>query len=169
MDTILPIILAGVLSGFVIWSITKVYHKGGFPDVVYKWTKKIFPNDVRFITIAKGINRERTNRGLRKVYVDDELCRFAEIRANELALRETISHDGVAKVFKTLRERGSDANAEILAYAYRDPINGWLNSIEHATTLFSPDWDLIGIASVQKDGKWIDVVLFLYEKDKDYE
>jgi hypothetical protein len=104
-------------------------------------------------------NAERTQRGLRPLHWDAKLSRAAEAHANEMAERESISHQYPGEM--ELSARGRDAGARFSVIAENVAVapsavrihDAWMKSAGHRANLLDSRVDSVGIAVINRKGE----------------
>lgn len=109
--------------------------------------------------LLDSTNRERATRGLQELAWDDALAVSATQHAEQMAARETLSHqfDGEPGLASRVKNAGASfiALAENVALAPTptELHTEWMNSPPHRANLLDPNLNTIGIAVVQHDGE----------------
>jgi uncharacterized protein YkwD len=104
-------------------------------------------------------NRERATRGLPEISWDDALAASAAQHADQMADRQTLSHQFPGE--PNLASRVVQAGASFIALAENVALaptaaelhTEWMNSPPHRANLLDPDLNMIGIAVVARDGE----------------
>jgi hypothetical protein len=173
MNTVIIILTSIFIVYLVISNYIRYKHNNQeIKNIVYQYSRFIFPKASREGIIGNLINAERINRLSSKLLlytllVDSEIVRIAKYRAEAQVNGNNLSHRGASKAFIELNELGADGSSEILAYGYESEdgaVYGWLKSKAHRKAMLDPDYDYFGV-SCKKDthGKWVDVVIFVNE------
>src|SRR6185312_13054747 len=109
--------------------------------------------------LFQAANAERAQRGLPALRWDDVLYRAAQKHAQEMAKRESISHQYPGE--PELADRGKSAGAKFSVIAENVAEAGtavrihdaWMNSAGHRANLLDPRVDAVGISVLQRDGQ----------------
>ena len=114
-------------------------------------------NDSYVNEVLRLVNIERQKYGLDALSLNDNLCKVADIRANEIIVSFSHTRPNGSSCFTVLNENGISYRAcgENLAYGQRTPqevVTGWMNSTGHRENILSNRYHKIGIGVVQQSG-----------------
>jgi hypothetical protein len=104
-------------------------------------------------------NAERVQRGLQPLRWDDSLCEAANYHAQQMAERESISHQYDGEPELTARGQEAGARFSMIAENVAEAPSAiliqqaWMNSPKHRENLLDPRADSIGIRVVGRDGR----------------
>ena len=128
------------------------------------WSAAPLPRPTGSPTVAEqylfsAANTERVQRGLRPLRWDMSLFQAAVYHAQEMAERESISHqydgepdlsargEGAGARFSEIAENVAEAPSAIMIH------EAWMNSPHHRANLLDPKVDSIGISVVSRNGQ----------------
>jgi Cysteine-rich secretory protein family len=140
------IAIALSLSCCAAWSAAPLSRPLGSPTVAEQY-------------LFSAANTERAQRGLRPLRWDMSLFQAAVYHAQEMAVRESISHqydgepdlsargEGAGARFSEIAENVAEAPSAVMIQ------EAWMNSPPHRANLLDPRVDSIGISVVSRDGQ----------------
>ena len=111
------------------------------------------------------VNKERKAAGLGTVTLSNELCKVADIRAKEITKSFSHTRPNGANCFTAFKENGITYRyaGENIAYGQKDAnavMTAWMNSAGHRANILSKNFEKIGIACYQYNGRKYWVQLF---------
>jgi Cysteine-rich secretory protein family len=139
------IAIALVLSGGMAWG-APLSRPGGGPTVAEQY-------------LLSAANSERVQRGLRPLRWDRALYEAASYHAQQMAERESISHQYEGEPELSARGEEAGARFSVIAENVAEAPSAiliqeaWMNSPRHRENLLDPRVDSIGIRVVDRDGR----------------
>lgn len=111
--------------------------------------------------VVELINDIRRTNGLSTLSIDQELCRVARIKAQEMHDKHYFDHNSPAygTPFEMMRAFGIRYRVagENIAVGFRTPqavVEGWMNSDGHRANILNPGFTKIGMGYVADGGYW---------------
>jgi Cysteine-rich secretory protein family len=138
------VVIALALSCCVAWGAP--VPRGGGPTVAEQY-------------LLSAANAERVQRGLQPLRWDGALYQAASYHAQQMAGRETISHQYDGEPELTARGQEAGARFSVIAENVAEAPNAiliqeaWMNSPKHRENLLDPRVDSIGIRVVGREGR----------------
>ncbi len=106
------------------------------------------------LQVVELVNEQRINEGLEALTVNDELCRNAQVRAEEAAVLASHTRPDGTLCFTAITVPYMTAG-ENLAFGYKTPadaMNAWMNSEGHRANILNGDFTQIGVGVYQENG-----------------
>lgn len=118
--------------------------------------------DVYAKEILELVNKERANAGLTAVELDSELCKAAQVRAEELG--ESYSHtrpDG-SECFSVLKDYNiscvyAGENIVIGTSTSAEAMKLWMDSQGHRSNILRSGWQRLGVGYDSSTGGWVQI------------
>jgi uncharacterized YkwD family protein/spore coat assembly protein SafA len=140
------------------------------PDLIYPMQKINIPNIDQTKSIeeqvARIVNEQRKNNGLKPLSMDWELQRVARIKACDMAQKGYFSHtsptygspfDMMKQYNIEYRTAGENiAKGQTSAVAVMD---SWLNSQGHRANILKPDFTHIGVGYCESGNHWVQMFI----------
>lgn len=124
--------------------------------------------------ILRLVNEEREKTGAAPLKLHEQLCRAAQLRAEETTVLFEHTRPDQTSCFTVLEEFGItnyQAAGENIAWresylgTAENIMIGWMNSPGHKANILKAEFTHLGVGCVEKDGTWYWVQLFLTPAD----
>ena len=118
------------------------------------------------IDIYNAVNEVRKDMGVQTLELDEELCRFARIRAQEQTKRKGHTRPDESRFHTVFKENGCKTNCcgeDVLISSSFDVERGvrqWCNSVSHRENMIDSRWCKTGVGIYSADGITYCVQLF---------
>lgn len=110
--------------------------------------------------IVRRVNEERESIGLKPLVMDDSLCKSADIRAKEVAVKFAHERPDNTGFFTVIQEGGYAGENIGMGYTTPDEaMKGWMTSPGHMANILDPKFTKIGVAYNDDLGTWVEEFL----------
>ena len=107
-------------------------------------------------------NKQRKSKVLKELIIDENLCKYAQNHAKEMAKKNSLYHSSMSSLIKV--NEGTKTVGENIAYGQsteEKAMKDWMNSVGHRWNILSKEYQKIGIASEKdEDGRIYWCVVF---------
>ena len=100
------------------------------------------------------INKHRVSLGLNSLELNDYISLICAEHNTDMSEQNSVSHNGFTeRVFRIMDNLGAINVGENIAYNFLSAdavIQAWLKSPEHKKNLENPEWDIMGLSTLDK-------------------